>query len=271
MQCMRLSNVLPVGGVSTSHTSAARSEPQETVVKRPNNLFTRITRLIRPWRKHTRTFFSLSLVIRVTWVGWTGSVVVCVLLTGVLRRVQSSEPNVWLENRTYTTQYHYNIMRYKEEAFSHFITTLPLLILMCAGAGVLVSGVYWDLCECVFIRACELIREEETVLTHLSILIAVSSRVFEVLTGAFITVRVQVDGARRSLGQKLVPDLLRPGGHVLERPPLQVLHCQPEPAAVSMPIWVNIHKILYTVHGKLAIKWQPFVVFSVVTYADNTV
>ena len=106
------------------------------------------------------------------------------------------------------------------------------------------------MCECVFIRARELIREEETVLTHLSVLVAVSSGVFEVLTGAFVAVRVQVDGARRSLGQKLMPDLLRPGGHVLERPLLQVLHRQPEPAAVTRPIWVNVLKILHTVHGK---------------------
>ncbi|KAA8582286.1 hypothetical protein FQN60_009026 [Etheostoma spectabile] len=48
---------------------------------------------------------------------------------------------------------------------------------------------------------------------------------YKVLAGAFVAVRVQVDGARRSLGQKLLPDLLRPGGHFLERPPLQILHC----------------------------------------------
>lgn len=35
---------------------------------------------------------------------------------------------------------------------------------------------------------------------HLSVLVAVSSGVFEVLAGALVAVRVQVDGARRSLG-----------------------------------------------------------------------
>lgn len=50
---------------------------------------------------------------------------------------------------------------------------------------------------------------------HLSILITVSSGVFEVLAGALVAVGVQVDGAGSSFGQELLPDLLRPGRHVL--------------------------------------------------------
>lgn len=50
---------------------------------------------------------------------------------------------------------------------------------------------------------------------HLSVLVAVSSGVFEVLAGALVAVGVQVDGAGGSLGQELLPDLLRPGRHVL--------------------------------------------------------
>lgn len=45
---------------------------------------------------------------------------------------------------------------------------------------------------------------------HLSVLVTVSSGVFEVLAGALVAVGVQVDGAGSSLGQKLLPDLLRP-------------------------------------------------------------
>lgn len=50
---------------------------------------------------------------------------------------------------------------------------------------------------------------------HLSVLVTVSPGVFEVLAGALVAVGVQVDGAGSSLSQKLLPDLLRPGCHVL--------------------------------------------------------
>lgn len=50
---------------------------------------------------------------------------------------------------------------------------------------------------------------------HLSVLITVSSRVFEVLAGALVAVGVQVDGAGSSFGQELLPDLLCPGRHIL--------------------------------------------------------
>lgn len=50
---------------------------------------------------------------------------------------------------------------------------------------------------------------------HLSVLVTVSSGVFEVLAGALVAVGVQVDGAGSALGQELLPDLLRPGRHVL--------------------------------------------------------
>lgn len=50
---------------------------------------------------------------------------------------------------------------------------------------------------------------------HLSVLVTVSSGVFEVLAGALVAVGVQVDGAGSSFGQELLPDLLCPGRHVL--------------------------------------------------------
>lgn len=68
------------------------------------------------------------------------------------------------------------------------------------------------------------------VCAHLGVLIAVSSRVFQVLACAFIAVGVQVDGAGRSLRQELGPNVLCPLCHVLLGHPLQVLHRQPEAA-----------------------------------------
>ena len=50
---------------------------------------------------------------------------------------------------------------------------------------------------------------------HLSVLVTVSSGVFEVLAGALVAVGIQVDGAGSSFSQELLPDLLRPGRHVL--------------------------------------------------------
>lgn len=65
---------------------------------------------------------------------------------------------------------------------------------------------------------------------HLCVLVAVSAGVLQILTCALVAVRVQVDGAGRSLGQELSPDVLHPLCYVLLGHPLQVLHCQPEPA-----------------------------------------
>lgn len=68
--------------------------------------------------------------------------------------------------------------------------------------------------------------------SYLSVLVAVPPGVFQVLARTFVAVRVQIDGAGRSLGQELCPDVLCPLCHFLLRHPLQVLHGQPEPAGV---------------------------------------
>lgn len=56
--------------------------------------------------------------------------------------------------------------------------------------------------------------------SHLCIFVAVSSRVFQVLAGAFVTVGVQVNRAGRSLCQELCPDVLCPLCNFVLRYPL---------------------------------------------------
>lgn len=65
---------------------------------------------------------------------------------------------------------------------------------------------------------------------HLCVLVAVPAGVLQILARALVAMRVQVDGAGRSLGQELIPDVLHPLCYILLGHPLQVLHCQPEPA-----------------------------------------
>lgn len=100
------------------------------------------------------------------------------------------------------------------------------------------------------------------VYSHLCILVAVSSRVFQVLAGAFIAVGVEIDGAGCSLCQELRPNVLCPLCNILLGHPFQVLHGQPEPRKAEvvyiMIRGLSVLKSLPHTSYYLSVRWRDW-------------